>query len=115
MEECRALKEVLAIYQKASGQAVNYAKSAITFSKGIPQTDQNILMETIGITKLRGFGRYLGLPEKIGKKKKDAFEYIRQKIKNRIDSWYNKYLSQAGKEVMLKEVITALPTYAMSC
>ena len=65
MEECRALKEVLAMYQKAYGQAVNYVKSAITFSKSIPQTDQNILMETIGITKLGGFGRYLGLHEKL--------------------------------------------------
>ena len=37
------------------------------------------------------------------------------RIKNKMDSWYNKYLSQAGKEVLLKAVITALPTYSMSC
>ena len=32
-----------------------------------------------------------------------------------MDSWYNNFLSQAGKEVLLKSAITALPTYAMSC
>ena len=40
---------------------------------------------------------------------------MKQRIKNKLDSWYNKFLSQAGKEVLLKAVVTALPTYAMSC
>ena len=34
---------------------------------------------------------------------------------NKIDSWYNRFLSQARKEIMLKAVISALPTYTISC
>lgn len=33
-DECKTLMQVLNEYQKASGQAVNFAKSAITFAKG---------------------------------------------------------------------------------
>lgn len=94
---------------------MNYAKSAITFSKGIPAAKQEALKQLTGISKIGGFGRYPGLPEKIGRKRKDAFEFIKQRIKNKTDSWYNRFLSQAGKEVLIKSVLTALPTYAMSC
>lgn len=54
------------------------------------------------------------LPEQIGKRRKEAFQFIVQKIKNKLDSWYSKLLSPAGKEILLKSVITALPTYTMS-
>ena len=36
-------------------------------------------------------------------------------MKNKLDNWYSKLLSPAGKEILLKAVITALTTYTMSC
>lgn len=109
------MKHILNTYQLASGQEVNYVKSAITFSEGTPQAIQDQITKMLGITKLGGFGIYLGLPEHIGRKRKEVFKYITYRIKNKIDSWYSKFLSPAGKEVLLKAVITALPTYTMSC
>ncbi|KAJ0264716.1 Reverse transcriptase zinc-binding domain-containing protein [Hirschfeldia incana] len=114
-EECQNLMNTLGEYQRASGQAVNFSKSAITFAKGISQSTQENLIKMTGITRIGGFGKYLGLPEKIGRKRKDAFEYIKQRIRNKLDSWYNKFLTPAGREVLLKAVITALPTYTMTC
>lgn len=32
-----------------------------------------------------------------------------------MENWYTKFLSPAGKEVLLKAVVTAIPTYPMSC
>lgn len=43
VEDCQKLIEILQIYQKASRQEVNYSKSAITLSKGIPKSDQQAL------------------------------------------------------------------------
>lgn len=90
VEECRQLKEILNLYQKSSGQEVNYDKYAIAFSKGISSTEQQQLKDVMGINKIGGFGRYLGLPERIGRRRKEAFEYLKQRIKNKLDSWYNK-------------------------
>lgn len=115
MEEANNISTLLNIYQQASGQEINYTKSAISFSKGTPNSTREQIARALGISKVGGFGKYLGLPEYIGKKRKEVFQYIKDRIMNKIDSWYSKYLSPAGKEVMLKAVITAIPTYTMSC
>jgi hypothetical protein len=60
------------------------------------------------------FERYLGLPALIGSSKVEAFSGLQGKIWGRINGWKEKFLSQAGKEVLLKAVIQSIPTYTMS-
>lgn len=113
--ECNHILQLLKIYAKAFWQEVNFQKSALLFGKTVNiNTQQNIISLT-GITKIGGFGRYLGLPETVGRNKYDAFSYIIQRLQGKLDSWYSQFLSQAGKEVLIKSVVTALPTYSISC
>nr|XP_027122200.1 uncharacterized protein LOC113739155 [Coffea arabica] len=60
-------------------------------------------------------GKYLGLPMVITRSKQQLFGYIKDNIQQRLKKWKNKLLSAAGKEVMLKSVAMAMPTYTMSC
>lgn len=60
-------------------------------------------------------GVYLGSPEKICGNKKQAFAFIQDRLQSRINSWSAKLLSKRGKEVLIKSVPQALPTYVMSC
>lgn len=84
--------------------------------KGTPRQTQDNIIKHFGIVKIGGFGKYQGLLEPIAKSRQETFEYISQWIKNKLESWYSKFLSPAGKEILLKlAVITALPTYTMSC
>jgi hypothetical protein len=50
----------------------------------------------------------------VGKSRIEAFVGIKNKIWEQINGWKEKFLSQAGKEVLLKAVIQAIPTYTMS-
>jgi hypothetical protein len=43
-----------------------------------------------------------------------AFTSLKDRIWARISNWKNKFLSQAGKEILLKAVAQAIPTYTMS-
>lgn len=70
---------------------------------------------TLGIEAEGGIGKYLGLPELFGRKKRDIFASILDRIRQRIQSWTTRFLSGAGKQVLLKAVLTAMPCYAMSC
>lgn len=72
-------------------------------------------MNDLGIHKEGGTGKYLGLPEHFGRKKRDTFTSIVDKIRARAASWSNRHLSPAGKLTLLKVVLAAIPNHAMQC
>ena len=57
---------------------------------------------------------YLGLPSQIGRKKSVVFNFIKDKVWQRLQGWNQKFLSKAGKEIMLKTIAQAIPNYAMN-
>ena len=48
-------------------------------------------------------------------KKKESFIYIKERIWGKLQGWKDKLLSQAGREVLLKAIVQAIPTFAMIC
>jgi hypothetical protein len=43
------------------------------------------------------------------------FAYLKDRVWKKIQRWKEKLLSKAGKEISIKAVAQAIPTYAMSC
>jgi hypothetical protein len=86
----------------------------VFFSKNLSIAAQEDLSKIMRVKHVLGTGNYLGLPSMIGRKKKEVFAYIKDRIWKRINSWRGRSLSRAGKEVMIKSVLQAIPTYVMS-
>lgn len=114
-ENCAALKSNLSKYEHASGQSINKDKSAITFSRKAPVSLKTMDKDVLQIQSESGVGKYLGLPEHFGRRKRDLFSLIVERIKQKARRWTNKFLSAAGKLVMLQSVLSAIPSYPMSC
>ena len=72
-------------------------------------------MEKLGINQVGGHGIYLGLPESFEGSNVSILSYLKEKLEQKLGGWQNRFLSPAGKEVLLKAVALALPTYTMSC
>lgn len=51
----------------------------------------------------------------MGQSRTKTFAYLKDRVWKRIQGWKEKLLSKAGKEVLIKAVAQAIPTYAMSC
>jgi hypothetical protein len=54
------------------------------------------------------------MPSMIGRNKKALFGYLKDRMWKKIQSWYGKHLSKAGREVLVKSVAQAIPAYCMS-
>lgn len=113
-KSCTSLLRILKKYESCSGQCINLDKSTVSFSSRTPETIMNQVKRIIGIEKEGGMGKYLGLPETFGRKKRDVFTGLVDKIRQKSQSWPTKFLSGAGKHVMLQTVLSALPNYSMS-
>ena len=113
--ECQKVLEILSTYEKLSGQKLNKEKTTLFFSKSTPLDIQSEIMAEFGVTELKQYEAYLGLPALVGRNKRASFDQLKQKVWKRLQGWEGKLLSQAGREVLIKSVIQAISTFAMSC
>ncbi|KAM1520037.1 hypothetical protein ACFX15_022281 [Malus domestica] len=115
VEEAQGVADILNVYASRSGQEINMSKSSIFFGTSTSKRTKKRIGDTLGIPYKDGFGKYLGLQADFGLSKKAVFAEIRDKIEARLAGWSEQFLSQAGKEVLVKAVAMALPNFAMSC
>ncbi|XP_019157243.1 PREDICTED: uncharacterized protein LOC109153826 [Ipomoea nil] len=106
----RCLRE----YEELSGQSVNFEKSNISFSRNTMVETRTQVANLLGVNQADDISRYLGLPSVVGRNRRAVFAYFEEKLVSRIGAWNKKFLSQAGKEILLKTVAQAMPLYAMS-
>ncbi|XP_021736564.1 uncharacterized protein LOC110703122 [Chenopodium quinoa] len=111
--ECEAIVDILNKYEVASGQKINYEKSEVSFSKGVRQGQRDELMSVLNMRQVDRHEKYLGIPTVVGRSKKAIFAAILDRMWKKLQGWKEKLLSRAGKEVLLKAVIQAIPTYLM--
>ncbi|KAG7567099.1 Ribonuclease H-like superfamily [Arabidopsis thaliana x Arabidopsis arenosa] len=114
-DQCEVILGILKKYEAVSGQQINFLKSSIQFGHKVDEDIKEEIKSTLGITNIGGMGSYLGLPESLGGSKTKLFSFVRDRLQTRINGWSAKFLSKGGKEVMIKSVAAALPTYVMSC
>ncbi|XP_059436808.1 uncharacterized protein LOC132169875 [Corylus avellana] len=114
LEHWKRLSDILQIYESASGQRLNRSKTAIFFSRNTSREINEQILVVSGLPSSQRHDTYLGLPALIGKSRIGAFRNIKERVwRRRLQDWKLKFLSQAGKEILLKAVIQAIPTYSM--
>lgn len=70
--------------------------------------------EEFQITRTKEPEKYLSLPVVWGRSTKEALGYLKARVRDKINGWRTKILNQAGKDVLIKLVITAKLTFVMS-
>uniref|UniRef100_A0A8I6XYS4 Reverse transcriptase domain-containing protein n=1 Tax=Hordeum vulgare subsp. vulgare TaxID=112509 RepID=A0A8I6XYS4_HORVV len=114
-QEATALHNILQLYEACSGQCINTEKSAIMFSPNTQDQDRISVKGALAIQSEDWNDKYLGLPVHVGRSRKQAFRYLKRNMCGRVYEWQEKLLAKESKEVLVKAVGQAIPTYAMSC
>ncbi|KAL6225406.1 hypothetical protein ACLB2K_004256 [Fragaria x ananassa] len=108
MSECKRLKEILSIYEAASGQKIYYGKSAISFSPSTSEEEKILLTNEMGMKLVAYHEKYLGLSTVLGRDNGKVLSKVRERVKNRVEGWHSNLLSLAGKQVLVKAVLQVL-------
>ena len=69
----------------------------------------------MGAETVPEYEKYLGLPSIVERNKKAAFAPIIERVWSKLKGRKEKMMSQAGKEILIKAMAQAIPTYAMGC
>lgn len=108
-------KRWIQTYERASGQLVNYEKSALTFNPSTPSDKIQAIQSIFFIDVVQGHDLYLGLPTFSLWRKHIQFSGLRTKIHKKINGWASRFFSAGGKEVIIKSVLRAILNYVMFC
>lgn len=84
------LLNLLRSYELASGQSLNYDKSAMVFSDNVTELDRQVFRGLCGIKIVKEHAEYLGLPTNFGRKKKAKFARIVERVSVNTKGWKKK-------------------------
>ncbi|KAH9649947.1 transcriptional corepressor LEUNIG-like protein [Citrus sinensis] len=112
--ECNQLKELFDLYSNASGQVINFQKSSLFFSPNTPGNIREAIKHIFNLSVVSHHEQYLGLPSMLGRSKKFFFNTLKARLWHKIKDWKTKLFPSIGKEVLIKAVAQAIPTYVMS-
>ncbi|XP_038719942.1 uncharacterized protein LOC120012571 [Tripterygium wilfordii] len=112
--EGRRLLDILHLYERMSGQFLNVNKSSVTFSSNVREELRVSIKNLLCMNDARTDSKYLGLPTLVTSNRRELLSFIKERIWGKLQGWNEKLLSQAGRAILIKAVIQAISTYAMS-
>ena len=112
-KNCDAILEVLDNFCNLAGQRINVNKSGILFSPNVSGRKKNSISKKLGMVATQNLGRYLGFPLLHQGRNGDAFNFVIEKVQNKLAGWQSKLLSKAGKLVLVKLAASPIADYYM--
>jgi hypothetical protein len=92
---------------------VNLAKYSMVFGSKCSDQERRKVLEILHVSNTTMEGKYLWLPTTEGRMTKEKFKMTKEKLVNRCNFWAERHMSMGAKEVLVKFVAQAIPTYTM--
>jgi len=113
IKEVREVKRILDLFMEASGMEINKEKSC-TFIFNTPDSVKDHLTRTLGFRQGELPTKYLGNQLDTNPTRMANWQQIIEKLKNKLASWSFRSLNIAGRVVLMKSVLQAIPIYPLS-
>lgn len=80
----------------------------------MPVTRATVIQDFFSVIKVPESQSYLGVPFEFHRSKIKTFRFLKAKLQHRLQSWKAKLLTPAGRDVLVKSTLVAIPTYTFS-
>ena len=110
---CSTIRDVLDDFCMMSGQSVSITKSKAFFSPNVNRDTRESLCNILGFASTPSLGKYLGLPIKHTGTSSHDFNYILERVKQKLAGWKANMLSLAGRAVLIQASSASIPSYVM--
>ena len=105
------LRNILQVYEQASGQRVNLQKSSIFFGRNCPDSVKTRVKNSLGIQNETFHDSYLVMPTEVGSSPISTFKFLTDIAWQNIHGWSDRPLSRVGNETLPKSITQAIPTF----
>ena len=112
---CLAMRDVIDAFCSASGQSVSAAKSRVYFSPNVDRDFRESFCDILGFNLTSSLGKYLGIPIKHPGSSPQDFNYILDRVKNKLAGWKANLLFLAGRAVLIQALSATIPAYVIQC
>lgn len=93
---------ILDRYCVASGQSINFSKPAVMFSPNCSEELQQQICGLLKVQLMNSKARNLRLPSMFERNKENYFlSFLKEKMLQNMQGWKQKFLTQAGREVLI--------------
>lgn len=113
VEQIMLMKGILDVFCRVSGQKVSEEKTRIFFSQNANSNLRQQICDNSGFQVTNDLGKYLGVPILHNRVNRRSFQFILDKVDQRLSNWKVKTLSFAGRLTLTKSVLQSLPSYVM--
>lgn len=113
VEQITLMKNILDLFCRSLGQKVSEEKSRIFFSPNVPDILRQEICSASGFQVTSDIGKYLGVPILHNRVNRHSFQFILDKVDQRLSNWKVMTLSLAGRLTLTKSVLQSLPTYVI--
>lgn len=112
-ESYEAILEVLNNFCEESGQKVSLEKSRVYFSPNVQAEFREETCAKLGIQATTSIGKYLGFPINHKGAPRNRLNFIAERVMTKLSRWKARFLSFAGRSVLVKLVMSVVPNYVM--
>ena len=113
-QQASVVNKAIQVFVRSTGQLVSHEKCSLLFNYVCPVSRMEEVKEVLSVQNCTFEEKYLGLPTLEGRMKAEKFQPINDRFNKRLSDWNERYMAMAAKEVLIKSVAQALPTYTMS-
>ena len=80
LREVQKIQEILAVYEKALRQKINFDKTALFFGKLVSEMVKNFIKDLLGVPEIKQYKKYFGLPAVVDKNRRACLNYIKDRM-----------------------------------